>query len=49
MEGVKNSPAFAQKVGIPQSVGQDFVAADDAQKPAKIKRDRLVKALTGNR
>lgn len=28
MEGVAHNPAFAQKVGIPQSVGKDFVSAD---------------------
>lgn len=31
MEAVKHSPEFAKKVGIPQSVGRDFVAADKAQ------------------
>lgn len=33
MEGVAHSPTFAKKVGVPQSVGQDFVAADKARKP----------------
>lgn len=28
MEAVKHNPKFARKVGIPQSVGADFVAAD---------------------
>ena len=28
MAGVAHSPAFAAKVGIPQSVGQEFNAAD---------------------
>lgn len=28
MEAVAHSPAFAKKVGIPQSVGQDFSKAD---------------------
>lgn len=28
MEAVKHNPKFARKVGIPQSVGEDFVAAD---------------------
>ena len=28
MEGVAHDPAFAEKVGIPQSVGREFVAAD---------------------
>ena len=28
MEGVAHNPDFAKKVGIPQSVGKEFVAAD---------------------
>lgn len=28
MEAVKHNPKFARKVGIPQSVGVDYVAAD---------------------
>jgi len=28
MEAVAHSPAFAKKVGVPQSVGKDFSAAD---------------------
>ena len=28
MEAVAHSPAFAKKVGIPQSVGKEFAAAD---------------------
>jgi hypothetical protein len=28
MAGVAHDPAFAQKVGIPQSVGKDFNKAD---------------------
>jgi len=30
MEAVAHDPAFAKKVGIPQSVGKDFAAADAA-------------------
>jgi hypothetical protein len=30
MEAVKHSPEFAAEVGVPQSVGRDFAAADDA-------------------
>lgn len=30
MRGVAHDPAFASKVGIPQSVGRDYVAADKA-------------------
>lgn len=28
MEAIANSPSFAKKVGVPQSVGQDFSNAD---------------------
>jgi hypothetical protein len=32
MEAVANSPAFAKKVGVPQSVGKDFESADKGKK-----------------
>jgi hypothetical protein len=32
MEAVAHSPAFAKKVGIKQSVGKDFAAADKSKK-----------------
>lgn len=32
MEAVKHNPKFARKVGIPQSVGADYVAADKRAK-----------------
>ena len=32
MEAIAHSPSFAKKVGVPQSVGQDFAAADKALK-----------------
>lgn len=35
MAAVAHNPAFAKKVGIPQSVGQDFSAADKGRKFAK--------------
>jgi hypothetical protein len=35
MEAVAHSPAFAKKVGIPQSVGQDFASADKGRKFSK--------------
>lgn len=38
MEAVKHSPSFAAKVGIPQSVGRDFVAADKAKGKFKSKK-----------
>jgi hypothetical protein len=31
MEMVDHDPAAAKRVGVPQSVGKDFVAADKAQ------------------
>lgn len=31
MEAVAHDPAFARKVGVPQSVGQDFATADAAR------------------
>ena len=30
MRAVSHNPEFAKKVGIPQSVGQEFAAADKA-------------------
>lgn len=35
MAAVAHSPAFAKKVGVPQSVGQDFSNADKGRKFAK--------------
>jgi hypothetical protein len=35
MAAIANSPSFAKKVGIPQSVGSDFVKADKGRKFAK--------------
>ena len=32
MAAIAHSPAFAKKVGVPQSVGKDFVAADKGKK-----------------
>lgn len=43
MEGVAHDPAFAKKVGIPQSVGKEFVMADIGRKfspPEKPKPKR---------
>jgi hypothetical protein len=36
MRGVANNPGFAAQVGIPQQVGGDYVAADQARGPAKL-------------
>jgi hypothetical protein len=35
MAAIAHSPSFAKKVGIPQSVGSDFVKADKGRKFAK--------------
>ena len=35
MAAIANSPAFAKKVGVPQSVGQDFSTADKGRKFSK--------------
>ena len=35
MEAVAHNPAFAKKVGIPQSVGKDFSNADKGRKFSK--------------
>lgn len=35
MEAIANNPAFAKKVGVPQSVGQDFSNADKGKKFSK--------------
>ena len=32
MQAVAHSPAFAKKVGVPQSVGKDFATADKGRK-----------------
>jgi len=32
MEAIAHNPAFAKKVGVPQSVGQDFATADKGKK-----------------
>jgi hypothetical protein len=35
MAAVANNPAFAKKVGVPQSVGKDFTTADKGRKFSK--------------
>lgn len=42
MQAVAHNPEFAAKVGIPQSVGQEFAAADEAK---ASKRKALATAL----
>ena len=45
MEAVAHNPQFAAKVGIAQSVGQEFADADEAQAPKGSKHERLAKAM----
>ena len=40
MEAIAHSPSFAKKVGVPQSVGKDFTAADKALKLSTSARNR---------
>lgn len=46
MAAVAHNPAFAKKVGIPQSVGQDFNQAD---KGTGILKKKKPKVRIGNR
>tara|TARA_R100001082_G_scaffold107391_1_gene81225 strand:+ start:721 stop:921 length:201 start_codon:yes stop_codon:yes gene_type:complete len=39
MAAVANSPKFAKKVDVPQSVGKDFVAADKRREDEEDKED----------
>lgn len=43
MAAVANNPAFAKKVGIPRSVGEDFLTADKDKKFMKggIMKDKM--------
>jgi hypothetical protein len=44
MRAAAHNPQFAKKVGIPQSVAQDFTQADSGQDPAlTVVRDSLNK------
>ena len=36
MQAAAHNPAFAKKVGIPQSVAKDFAAADDKRGTKKL-------------
>ena len=46
MEAVAHSPGFAKKVGVPQSVGKDFAAADKGRNFVKG-GDMESKAMVG--
>ena len=47
MEAVAHSPAFAKKVGVPQSVGKDFSEADKGRKFSKGGDMAESKAMVG--
>ena len=47
MLAVSHSPAFAKKVGIPQSVGSDFEKADKGRKFAKGGETMATKKMMG--
>jgi hypothetical protein len=54
MAAVAHSPSFAKKVGVPQSVGKDFSAADKGRKFSKgdqmvMKKGGKVKETMGPR
>jgi len=48
MRAVAHNPAFAAKVEIPQSVGKEFYAADQAKKK-QAGRDKIVYAMMRRR
>lgn len=47
MEAVSHNPAFAKKVGVPQSVGREFVKADKGRKFAQGGEMKESKAMMG--
>lgn len=47
MEAVSHNPAFAKKVGVPQSVGREFVKADKGRKFAEGGQMKESKAMMG--
>ena len=47
MAAIAHSPAFAKKVGVPQSVGQDFSNADKGRKFAKGGDTMATKKMMG--
>ena len=47
MEAVAHSPAFAKKVGVPKSVGEDFSQADKGRKFGKGGEMKESKAMVG--
>ena len=49
MQAVAHSPEFAKKVGIPQSVGQEFAAADKTKDIPDHMRAKVAKHLMGKK
>ena len=47
MQGVANNPSFAKKVGIPQSVGREFVKAGSGRKLSEGGEMKESKAMMG--
>jgi hypothetical protein len=45
MRAAAHDPAFAQKVGIPQSVARDFVRADEMKKKMGPKMSKKMKGM----
>ena len=41
MQAVAHNPQFAKKVGVPQSVGEDFAAADRVKANPNRKKPKL--------
>ena len=49
MQAVAHNPQFAKKVGIPQSVGQEFAAADKAKDIPHHMRAKVAMRLMGKK
>lgn len=47
MRAVSHNPAFAKKVGVPQAVGQELEAVDEARADDPEKRKAVAKAMMG--
>lgn len=43
MQAVAHSPEFAKKVGVPQSVGREFAAADAGKKKSRSANTKMGK------
>jgi hypothetical protein len=49
MQAAAHNPAFAKKMGIPQSVATDFFRADQAKANRKKRRGAIGKAVKTSR